>query len=168
MKTINPANPVHAWRLRRELGSYGRWWFGQKIGGRDRQRLPGTDPRLAEHVDFALEQFGRHRGEVSAVLRKHQLKLADRQCRMAEVSQRVQDTVTLLVTALWGRRQKSEASVAAADVLCQDLRRKLTGERPTDAYFRQVGKLADLILAGGYEALAGVTPEEILMPYENG
>jgi acyl-CoA dehydrogenase len=167
MKTLNPVNPAHAWRLRRELGAYGKWWLGQKFAGRDRQTPPVADPRLAGHVAFALEQFGRYRSELSAALRKHQLKLADRQCRMAELSQRVQDTVTLLVTAMWAGQQKSEAAVAAADILCQDLRRKLTGERPADAYFRQVGKLADLILSGGYEALTGVTPEAILMPYEN-
>ena len=71
---------------------------------------------------------------------KHQLKLADRQCRMAELSQRVQDTVTMLVTALWAHQQKNEVAVAAADILCQDLRRKLTGERPSDRYFRDVGR----------------------------
>ena len=48
---------------------------------------------------------------------------------------------------LWAHRQKNEASTAAADILCQDLRRKLTGERPSDRYFRDVGKLADMILA---------------------
>ena len=51
------------------------------------------DRRLAEHVDFALDSFGRLRGEVSGAMEKHQLKLADRQCRMAELSQRVQDNV---------------------------------------------------------------------------
>jgi hypothetical protein len=167
MKTLDPVNPVHAWRLRRELGSYGKWWLGQKLSRRDRQSAPVADPRLAEHVGFALDQFGRHRTELSAVLRKHQLKLADRQCRMAEVSQRVQDTVVLLVTALWGGRQKAEAVVAAADVLCHDLRRKLTGERTADADFRRMAKLADLIQAGGYEPLAGVSADEILMRYEN-
>jgi hypothetical protein len=99
-------------------------------------------------------------------MRKHQLKLADRQCRMAELSQRVQDTVVLLVTALWGQRQKSEASVAAADILCQDLRRKLTGQRPSDRYFRDVSKLADLVLEGKCEALSGVPQGDILMRYE--
>ena len=44
---------------------------------------------------------------------------------------------------------------------------KLTGERPSDHYFRDVSKLADLILAGGYEALTGVERAEILMRYEN-
>ena len=62
----------------------------------------------------------------------------------------------MLVTALWAQRQKNEVAVAAADILCQDLRRKLTGERPSDRYFRDVGQLADLILAGGFEELAGV------------
>ncbi|HEY1375670.1 MAG TPA: hypothetical protein VGF55_02690, partial [Gemmataceae bacterium] len=56
--------------------------------------------------------------------------------------------------------------VMAADALCRDLRRRLTGERPSDDSFRQMGKLADLILAGGYEALTGVPADEILMRYE--
>jgi hypothetical protein len=125
------------------------------------------DRRLAGHVDFALDALHRAPRAISGAMRKHQLKLADRQCRMAELSQRVQDTVVLLVTALWGHRQKDEAAVAAADILCQDLRRKLTGERPPDRYFRDADKLADMILAGGFETLAGVPRGEILMKYEN-
>jgi len=33
--------------------------------------------------------------EVSDAMSKYQLKLADRQCRMAELSQRVQDVITI-------------------------------------------------------------------------
>jgi alkylation response protein AidB-like acyl-CoA dehydrogenase len=165
MKTFSPANPLHLWRLRRELASYGRWSVNQKIRGRDRQTIDGMDPRLADHVSFALDQFQRHPQELSGALRKHQLKLADRQCRMAELSQRVQDTIVLLVTALWGHQQRKEFALAAADILCQDLRRKLTGERPSDKYFRDVNQLADVIIDGGFEELAGVPREEILMRY---
>lgn len=167
MKTLNPMNPVHLWRLRRELWSYTKWKMGQKFSGSDRQPLAGLSPALQQHVDFARASFGRLRKEISAAMVKHQLKLADRQCRMIELSQRAQDTIVMLVTALWAHQQKSEAAVAAADILCQDLKRKLTGERPSDRYFRDVGKLADLILAGGYEALAGVHQDEVLMRYEN-
>ena len=60
------------------------------------------------------------------------------------------------------RPGRSEVATAAADILCQDLRRKLTGERPSDRYFRDAASLADLILAGGFEDLAGVPREEIL------
>jgi hypothetical protein len=79
----------------------------------------------------------------------------------------VQDAVVIVVTALWGHRQKDEAAVGAADILCQDLRRKLTGKRPSDSYFKDANKLADVILAGGFEALAGVPRAEIMMKYEN-
>jgi alkylation response protein AidB-like acyl-CoA dehydrogenase len=167
IKTFKPWNPRHLWLLRRELAAYSRWSLGWKFSRRDRQTVPGMDARLAAHVAFALDLFQRHPRDLSAAMRKHQLKLADRQCRMAELSQRVQDTVVMLVTALWGHQQKNEAAIASADMLCQDLRRKLTGQRPSDGYFRDAGKLADLILGGGFEALAGVPQAEILMRYEN-
>jgi alkylation response protein AidB-like acyl-CoA dehydrogenase len=167
IRAMNPMNPKHLWALRRELTSYSKWSLGQRFVRRDRQQVPNMDPRLADHLAFALDCFQRYPLEISAAMTKHQLKLADRQCRMAELSQRVQDTVTLLVTALWGHQQKDEVSKSAADILCQDLRRKHTGERPSDRYFRDVTKLADVIIDGGFETLAGVPRGEILMKYEN-
>ena len=47
-----------------------------------------------------------------------------------------------------------------------DLTRRLTGRRPTDGYFRAVTELGQTIASGGFEAIAGVQPEEILMPYK--
>ena len=167
MKALNPLNPLHAWRLRKELSAYAGWTFRNRLNGRDRQEVPGMAPNLAEHMAFALESFGKHRLELSTTMRKHQLQLPDRQCRIADVSQRVQDTVVLLVTALWAHRQKNEVLVAAADLLCQDLRRKLTGERPSDRYLRQVSEVAEMIVGGGFEELAGVPAGEFLMPYES-
>jgi acyl-CoA dehydrogenase len=166
MKTLNPVNPAHVWKLRRELWAYSKWKMGQASTARDRAPVTGLSAGLQAHVDFARESFARLRKEISATMVKHQLKLADRQCRMTELSQRAQDTIVMLVTALWGSQQQNETAVAAADILCQDLRRKLTGKRPDDRYFRDVGKLADLVLAGGFEALTGVHRSEILMRYE--
>jgi alkylation response protein AidB-like acyl-CoA dehydrogenase len=165
IRSFNPLNPRHAWVLRNELSSYARWSLGRRFVRRPPQNLPPMDARLAGHARFALALFRRQPGQLSAALRKHQLKLADRQCRMAELSQRVQDTVVLLVTALWGARQKDDVKVAAADLLCQDLRRKLTGERPADRYFRDAANLADRLIGGGFDGLAGIPQGEILMPY---
>jgi alkylation response protein AidB-like acyl-CoA dehydrogenase len=167
LKNPNPLNPLHAWKLRKELAPYARWKAGQLFASRDHQQVPGMDKRLSGHVDFALESFGRLRGEVTGAMEKYQLKLADRQCRMAELSQRLQDNVVILVTALWSHRQGHDAAIAAADILCQDLRRKLTGKRPSDHYFRDASKLADVILSGGFEAIAGVPRDEIMMKYES-
>jgi alkylation response protein AidB-like acyl-CoA dehydrogenase len=166
IRTLKPWNPRHLWKLRRELGAYTLWSLGQSLRRRDQQTVPRMDSRLAEHLAFSLDLFQRHPRQLSGAMRKHQLKLADRQCRMAELSQRVQDTVTLLVTALWAHQQRDETMVAAADILCQDLRRKLTGERPSDRYFKDVSQLADRIIGGGWETLAGVPQGDILMKYE--
>ncbi len=166
-KRFNPINPLHAWALRKELCSYAGWRTKQMFVGRDRQSVASMDRRLQDHVDFALRTFGQLRLEISATMVKHQVKLADRQCRIAELSQRVQDVVVTLVTAMWAHQRKNEATTQAADILCQDLRRKLTGTRPSDAYFNQVSQLADTILAGGFEEIAGVPREEILQKYEN-
>ena len=164
IKAFSPANPAHLWKLRSEMGAYGKWFLGQKLSPGGRATVPPMDGRLQGHVEFALESFKRSPLEITGVMRKHQLKLADRQCRMSEVSQRVQDAVTLLVTAL-AARDRPEATIAAADILCQDMQRRLTGKRPTDRYFRDAAKVADLVIDGGFEQIAGVHREEILMKY---
>src|SRR5262249_57019850 len=118
--------------LRREMAAYARWSLGQKmsqLSGRNHHDLPPLKGGLADHVAFAMKLFQGFASELSGTMSRHQLKLADRQCRMAELSQRVQDAVVILVTALWGNQQKNEVAIAAADLLCQDLRRKLTGKR---------------------------------------
>ena len=135
--------------------------FGSSIPAVD-----ATGP-LADHARFAMKALQRSRFEVDGVMRKHQLRLADRQCRMAELSQRIQDMVVILATSCWGTRQSSPVVQAAADILCQDLRRKLSGKRPTDAYLRAVTKLGETVANGGFQAIAGIEPEAILMPYQN-
>jgi hypothetical protein len=165
IKDFSPFNPGHAWKLRGELAAYAKWSLGRKFLGRDPGTVPGLDARLADHLSFAQDMCQRHAVDLSNAMQKHQVKLPDRQCRIAELSQRVQDTIVMIVTLMWAHGQKKEIAIASADVLCQDLRRKLTGERPSDAYFRTVGELADKIIAGGWEELSGVPVEEIMMRY---
>lgn len=165
MTGLNPANPAHLWRLRKELGAYAKWSLGRALLPRDRQYLHGLPESLDEHLSFALDSFPRHANELSRTLRTHQLKLADRQCRMSELSQRIQDTVVSLVTLQWARGQKKEIATQAALVLCGDLKRRMTGARPSDKDFREMTRLADMVLGGGFEDLAAVPQAEILMRY---
>lgn len=165
IRAFNPMNPLHAWKLRSEMKAYAKWTMSRKFMAADRQTMPGMDRRLAGHLSDSLSRFQAAASEISSVMVKHQLKLADRQCRMAEVSQRVQDNVIRLVTALYAHQKRNEITTAAADILCQDLERRLTGKRPSDAYFKTVSQLADQIVEGGYEAIAGIQPDEVMMPY---
>ena len=121
IKQFNPLNPGHLWKLRHELSAYAKWSLSRKfLASRHRQRQSaGLAPKLAEHLQFALDGCQRHAVELSNAMSKHQLKLADRQCRMSELSQRVQDTIVMIVTLMWAHQKKSEIAIASADILCQ-------------------------------------------------
>jgi alkylation response protein AidB-like acyl-CoA dehydrogenase len=167
IKSFNPMNPAHAWALRNEMIPYATWRLGKMFTGADQHQIAGMDERLQAHVDFAMEMLNSSPIELSEAMVKHQLKLADRQCRIAEMSQRVQDTIIILVTSLWAHKQGDPTTIAAADILCQDLTRKLNGERPSDQYFRACGKLADMIIGGSIPSLNSIYKDEILFPYTN-
>ena len=82
---------------------------------------------LKTHAEFAANRLDHSPLIIDGVMRKHQLALADRQCRMAYLSQQIQDAVTILCSSLYAARSNDEVVRTAADVLCQDLTRKLTG-----------------------------------------
>lgn len=164
IRQFHPANPVHAWKLRGALVPYARWRLTQQFGG-GRVELPHVTGALRTHAEFAAQGLQHSRLWIDSLMTKHQLKLADRQCAMAELSQRIQDLVVMLATSLYAAQQTDEVVRSAADVLCHDLRRRLTGRRPDNAYFRTVTRLGETIAGGGFQALAGVAAEEILMPY---
>ena len=74
----------------------------------------------------------------------------------------------MLVTAAvrWPAARRA-CCTAAATWPARICARKLTGERPSDAYFRTVTTLGARIAEGGFEPIAGIPPGEILMPYES-
>ena len=97
---------------------------------------------------------------------KYKLTLADRQCAMADLSQRIQDQIVMLVTAVYAGRQEDEIIRAAAEGLCQTLRQKITGQLPSGKYFRTITKLGESIVDGGFSALAGVGEMDIMQKYD--
>jgi hypothetical protein len=103
--------------------------------------------------------------DISAAMRKHQLSLPDRQCRMSYLSARVQKLVVMLVTSLYAARQNDPIVQAAADAVCSDLTRELTGDPPADRYFKAITRLGASVAEGGFQSIAGLAPDEILMKY---
>ena len=166
MRSLNPLNPVHAWKLRSALVPYGKWKLRQRfLGGRSID-LPQLPPVLRAHAEFAARGLQHSRLWIDDLMTKLQLKLADRQCALADLSQRIQDLVVMLVASLYAGKQKDEVVRTAADVLCQDLRRRVTGGRPSNSYFRTATKLGEAIAGGGFSSLAGIDAADILMRYD--
>jgi len=161
----NLANPAHLWKLRGPMMQYGKWMMRQSLP-KPSPQLPAIPGALGEHAQYAARWLQRSPSEISGTMRKHQLKLADRQCRMSEISLRVQKAVVMLCTALYAARQEDEIVREAAAVICSDLRRELECRRATDRDFRRVTKLGEAIADGQFRSIAGLEPDEILMPYE--
>ena len=166
IKKPNPFNPAHAWALRGAAGPYAKWWLSQYLSTASVPSFPPMPDALRKQAEIAAEALQRLPLEISGVMRKHQLKLADRQCRMAELSSRIQKLIVVLCTSLHAARQKDEIVHLSAEVICRDLLRELNGSRPSDSYYRMVTSLGDKIAAGGFASISGVHPDEILMPYQ--
>jgi hypothetical protein len=166
MKTFSPANPAHVWKLRSVLVPYARWTIREMLASKGHSELGSLPQPLREHAEFAIRGLQKMPLEISAAMRKHQLRLADRQCRMSELSARVQKLVVMLATSLFAVRQNDEVVRAAADCICQDLARELTGARPSDRYFRAMNNLGESIAEGKFASIAGLAPDEIQMKYE--
>jgi len=166
IKKPNMANPAHLWALRGPLMNYGRWFVGRSLH-RAHYTLPSMPSRLHEHAEFAATWLQNSALEVSGTMRKFQLKLADRQCRMAELSGRVQWAVVILCTALHAARQQDEIVTEAADTICQELRRRITGGLPSDRYFKQVTALGQAVAEGHFPGLDETPQAELMMAYAN-
>ena len=167
IKKPDLANPNHLWILREPIAHYARWLIAKKLRGRPDPHLPPMPENLRRHAEFAAKSLSRSALEISGVMRKHQLGLADRQCRMAEVSARVQTAIVMLCTSLYAGRQSDEVVQLAGDCICQDFARSLTGRRPTDREFRSMTMLGEAIRDGGFTAIAGLHASEILMRYDS-
>ncbi|MBN8625035.1 MAG: acyl-CoA dehydrogenase family protein [Planctomycetes bacterium] len=166
IKKPNLANPSHLWALRGPMAAYGKWMMAQKLKGRGRTALPPMPTPLRRHAEFAVRQLDHAALEISGTMRKFQLSLADRQCRMSELSSRVQTAIIMLATCLYATRQSDEMIRTAADCICQDFERSLTGRRVDDRYFKTVTKLGEQIASGGFRPIHSITPTEVLMQYE--
>lgn len=163
----NLANPSHLWALRKPMTTYAKWFLGRTFSRRPGLQLPPMPERLRAHAEFAYDFLGRSAMEISGVMRTHQLALADRQCRMAELSLRVQNALVMLCTSLYAARQNDELTRAAADCFCQETKRSIVGGRPSDGYFRAITKLGGEIANGSFAPISGMVPDEIMMRYDS-
>lgn len=165
IKKPNLMNPVHLWKLKGPMWAYAKWMVGQKFTS-SKTTLPTLPGALKAHAEFAADHLRTSAQEISGTMRKHQLKLADRQCRMSELSSRVQSLVVMLCTALYAGRQQSELIRKAADGICRTFTRQYLGKRPSDRDLRDLTELGAAIADGHPDLIAGVEAPPILMPYK--
>jgi hypothetical protein len=158
-------NPAHLWKLKTPMMAYAKWYAGRRLLGITRDSLGHLPTDLRRHAEYASGFLSNSCFDISAMMRTYQLKLADRQCRMAQASARVQNAVIMLVTSLYGAQSDCEIARAAADVLCTQLTHRIQGTLPSDKDFRKVTQLGATIANDGWSALHDAQKDEILMKY---
>lgn len=137
---------------------YLKWKAKNKFKSAKMPDLRHVCGEMRPHVEYAIRGLRGMAAEIDAAMQKHQLKLADRQCRMSFLSQKTQDLVTILVTALYGNCIKN---VKPAHILCSELERKIDGRHPSDKEYRYMVEYgAEIAENAGFPML-----DEIMMPY---
>lgn len=165
IKQPNPLNPQHAWMLKGPMTAYAKWWAGMRMLGSGSPRFGDMPSSLRKYAAFSSDFLSSQCFDISGAMRTHQLKLADRQCSMIDLSSRIQDAVVLLCTSLYGARSGDEVTRLAAEVVCAELKRKLTGQRPTNRDWRRVTELGAAISDSGWKELEGVEADDLMMKY---
>jgi hypothetical protein len=167
IRTPQLHNPMHLWALREPMLAYGRWYMTRRLIGSHWTALPKMPGKLRRHAKRAQRILSRSEFMISATMRRHQLKLADRQCQMSAISSALQNAIVMLVTALYAAESNDPITIEAADTICRELDRKIRGGLPDEADFRQVARLGEQIATEGWSEVRDVAGGDILMPYKN-
>jgi alkylation response protein AidB-like acyl-CoA dehydrogenase len=165
IRNPNFFNPLHVWAMRKGF-PYARWLVAEKFRSKPMPSVGAMPGQLREHAEFAIRSLQHAPLRISGAMSKHQLKLADRQCRMSDMSARVQKMVVILCTSLYAASQEDAAVREAANIYCGELRRELLGQRPSDRDFRAATQLGESIAAGGFPGITDLHPDEIMMQYK--
>ncbi|TWT30759.1 acyl-CoA dehydrogenase family protein [Blastopirellula retiformator] len=165
IKKPNPLNPAHAWALKGAIAPYAGWLMKEYMTPKPRPHFPEMPSELKKHVEFAADKLQSLPLTISGVMRKHQLKLADRQCRMSLLSGQVQKLITILCTSLYASQQENELVREAADIICREMTNEVLSKPVSDRHFRRVTRLGAAIAEQGFPGVDGA-PDEILMKYD--
>ncbi len=127
---------------------------------------PAVTTNFDAYAEFAIEQLRHSRAEIESLRQTYRNELWEQQCQIHAISSRIQKQIVLLCISHYGARQDRDIVRAAAEVLCRDLRRELSGERPSDQDWQMIDRLGTAILDGGFPGVPEGPIESILMRYD--
>ena len=159
-KNLSPVDIVNNYKT---FLPYAKWVFSEVSTMKTGIRPIGFNDNLVTHANFAIKHLQKSAWEISGLMRKHQLRLADRQCRMSILSRKIQNLVTMMVTVCYAFSKADVMMACIADVSCENLKNKITGSHPTDAQIKKsvsLGKTLCLQATDGGE-------DSILMRYDD-
>ena len=150
-------NPIDMAKNYKTFIPYAKWMIKEAVMPKSGLRPIGFNKNLVGHANFAIKGLQKSAWEISGLMRKYQLGLADKQCRMSIVSRKIQNLITMMVTVCYAFAQADYMSAFIADVSCENLKNKITGKHPTDSQIRKSVRLGEAISlkkgSRGYESI---------------
>ena len=116
---------------------YVNWMAREAVLPKRGIRPMGFNKDLVSHAKFAIRGLQKSAWEVSALMRRYQLGLADRQCRMSILSRKIQNLTTIMVTVCYAFSKGDQLIAEIANVSCDNLVNKITGKHPTDSQIKK-------------------------------
>jgi len=136
---------------------YVKWMAKEKFIPKRGIKPIGFNSNLVGHANFAIKGLQKSAWEISSLMRKYQLGLADKQCRMSILSRKIQNLITIMVTVCYAYAKADPMTAHIADVSCENLKNKITGKHPTDEQIRKSVRLGEAIFyrrgKSGYESI---------------
>ena len=133
-KSLSPVDIIKNYKI---FTPYAEWLIKETILPKRGIRPIGFNSNIIDHANYAIRGLQRSALEISGLMRKYQLGLADKQCRMSILSRRIQHLVTMMVTVCYTFAKADPLMAAIADVSCENLKNKITGNHPTDLQIRK-------------------------------
>jgi len=157
------------WQVLRNIKSfwpYMKWMFKRNVSKKSFPDVANIPVKLWPHYTFVVEQLKKSDVEIDKMMRKYQLKLADKQVRMSLLSSKIQKLITMMALIHYvAKIQEDDLYIDIADVSLDDLTNKIKGKHPNDYQIKKAVKLGSRISESDF--VGKIEPYDILMPYKN-
>jgi hypothetical protein len=138
---VSRPGPRRLWQARGAVAPYATWLATKQLRLAVPYRPQPVPLDLDGQTDLALRLLSRSGLQISSMLRRHGDAIVDRQAECLDVAQRVQTATAMLVVARYGSRHADVLIRQAAASMAAELAARLTGQRLSGRYQRQVAEL---------------------------
>lgn len=154
--------PIRLWRARGAIVPYARWLAPRQL--RAARPLGAVPMDLDDQTRFAARLLQGTALETDAALRHHGIELVNHQAVALDLAQRVMNAAAMLTIARYGGGLTDPLAKQAAACMASELGQRLTGQRPTSGYYRQISQLGAAVAQDEFDLVRDAPHDQPIMP----
>jgi hypothetical protein len=162
LKSAGYDAPMRLWRARGAVAPYARWLAPRQL--RAARPLGAVPMELDDQAMFAVRLLQGTAVEIDAALRHHGVELVNHQVVALDLAQRVMNAAAMLTIARYGGGLSDPLARQAAACMASELGQRLTGQRPTSGYYRQITQLGAAVAQDDFQLVRDAPHDQPIMP----